>query len=74
MTYELNNNEKSEIITQHLRNLEFNKYNLTMSLKEENAVQSPNTDNIEELQTRLAEIIAKQEALFDELDSLAENK
>ena len=55
-------------------NVFIDKYNLTMSLKEENAVQSPNTDNIEELQTRLAEIIAKQEALFDELDSLAENK
>ena len=40
MTYVLTNEEKTAIIEQHLRTLEYSKYNTTISLMEENAVSS----------------------------------
>jgi hypothetical protein len=70
MTYELSNEEKTSIVNQHLRSLEYNKYNVQVSLKEENAVADKNVDLIASLNSQVAVITDKIDALLEELASL----
>lgn len=70
MTYVLTNEEKTAIIEQHLRTLEYSKYNTTISLMEENAVSSPSTSTLSTLNEQLTTVNAKISALATELDSL----
>jgi len=70
MSYELNNEEKSTIINQHLKNLESNIFNLEISLIEENAVSTPNDTSVSSLNAQLTEANAKKTALLAELSEL----
>lgn len=70
MVYTLTNQEKIDIINQHLKNLEYSKYNSEISLVEESAAVEPQQNLIKEIQDQLDSINAKQAALLSEIDSL----
>ena len=72
MTYQLTNEEKSAIINQHIKNLEYGIYNLQVSLIEENAVSTPDADKVSSLNSQIAESNTKKTALLAELDDLTE--
>lgn len=63
MTYELTDEEKVAVIDSHLKNLEYNRYNLTISVIEESAVSSPNATKVSELQADISGIDLKIAAL-----------
>ena len=67
----LSNEEKISIINQHKKNVEYNKYNLQISLIEENAVTSPDQDAIDSLNDKITEINKKITALDAEIASLS---
>jgi hypothetical protein len=67
MTYELTNEEKEAVVNQHLRSLEYSKYNVQVSIKVENAVAAPNATTISDLNIQLADINAKLAVLAEEL-------
>ena len=70
MTYELTNQEKIDIINQHLKNLEYSVFNLSLSVVEEQAAATPNTENIASLNAQISEVNAKKTALLAELSEL----
>ena len=70
MVYILTKEEKIDIINQHLKNLEYSKFNSEMSLVEESAAVQPQQILIDEIQGQIDSINAKQEALLSEIDSL----
>lgn len=71
MTTLLTNDEKSSIINQHLKNLEYSKFNLEVSLIEENAKSTPETDAIAALNSQIDDVEARIAALTAELNKLA---
>ena len=70
MNTELTNEEKTVIVNQHLRSLEYSKYSIQVSLTEENAVADKNTELISSLNSQLAILTDKIDALLEELASL----
>lgn len=68
----LNNEEKLTIVSQHIKNVEYNKYNLELSLIEENSVSSPDSEAIASLNSQMAEVNAKLSALEAEKSALTE--
>lgn len=62
--------EKIEIVGQHIKNLEYNKYNITLSIIEENAATIPNQSVLDSLSIQEADINAKINALNIELTEL----
>jgi hypothetical protein len=72
MAIELTNEEKTSIVNSHLKNLVYNKYNLTISVIEENAKTSPNSDTLSSLNSQISEIDDQMAALQAELASLTE--
>jgi hypothetical protein len=70
MTYTLTLEERSDIIDQHLRSLAFKKYNLEVSLLEEESAQIPNQGAVEELNKQLLNANAQIVALTEEKESL----
>lgn len=70
MTYQLTNEEKASIVSQHVKTLEYNIYNIELSIIEENAVDTPNTAIISSLNDQLAPLNAKKSALLAELATL----
>jgi hypothetical protein len=70
MVYTLTKEEKIDIINQHLKNLEYSKFNSEMSLVEESSAVQPQQILIDEIQGQIESINAKQEALLSEIDSL----
>ena len=70
MTYELSTEEKVSIVNQHLRNISFKKYNLDLSLVEEQALSAPNQERIAVINSDMAEVVAQTAALLLELESL----
>jgi hypothetical protein len=70
MSYELTKEEKIVIINQHIKNLEYNIYNLEISLIEEAAVPSQDADRISSLNDELSQINFKKTALLAELSEL----
>lgn len=71
MTIELTSEEKAAIVQQHIKNVAYSEYNVTLSLLEAQAVASPNAELVASLNKQLQESIAQKQALQDELDSLA---
>jgi hypothetical protein len=67
----LSNEDKISIINQHKRAVEYSKYNLTVSLLEENAVLSPDQNAISDLTAKIADHDNKLIALSAEADSLS---
>jgi transcriptional regulator NrdR family protein len=70
MTYELTNAEKISIIHQHLKNLEYNRYNLEVSILELTSATNPKQDSIEDVQAEIDSIVSQQTALNAEVASL----
>lgn len=66
----LTNEEKSAIVTQHIKNIEYSIYNLEVSIIEEEAVQAPDSNKVSSLNSDIAELNAKKSALTTELASL----
>jgi len=73
VSYELTKEEKTLIINQHLKNLEYSKYNLRISLLELNSDANTKVEHIENLQSQVALITTKQNTLIEEL-KLLENE
>jgi hypothetical protein len=67
----LTNEEKIGIANQHLKNLQYNRYNLELSLKEENALDTPNAASVADVQSQLNSIDAKIEVIEAEIDTLS---
>jgi|694.fasta_scaffold21000_4 hypothetical protein len=70
MAYTLTKEEKIDIINQHLKNLEYSKYNSEISLVEESAAIEPQQNLIDEIQGQIDSINAKTAALLSEISSL----
>ena len=70
MTVLLSNEEKTGIINQHLRNLHYSKFNIEISLVQENARVQKETETIVSLNAELADVETRITALEEELDKL----
>lgn len=68
----LSNEEKLGLAQQHKRNLGYNKYNLELTLIEENAITSPDTEVVNSLTNQIAELDKKITAIDAEIASLIE--
>jgi hypothetical protein len=68
----LTNEDKISVINQHKRNIEYSKYNLQVSLIEENAVSVPNTEAISSLNEQIADLDSKLSALDAEINSISQ--
>jgi hypothetical protein len=66
----ITNEEKLGIINQHMRNVQVNKYNLELTLLEENALTSPNAETVSSLTAQIAEANKKMTVLETELESV----
>jgi hypothetical protein len=67
MTTILTNEDKAGIINQHKRNLEINKFNLELSLAEENSITSPNAELVSTFTGQIADLAKKIAVLDTEL-------
>ena len=67
---ELNNEEKINIVMQHIKSIASNIYNMQVSLISENAIDPINQDNVQSLNAQLSTEISKMEALETELANL----
>ena len=70
MTIELSKEEKQAIVNQHIRSLLVNKYNVEISLIEENSISPVNQSTITLLNNQINYIDTKINALQEELESL----
>lgn len=69
--YDLSNEEKSSVITTHLRNLSYSKYNTEISIVEEESLPKPSQETLTQLNAQLSAIQTKISALVAELDLLS---
>ena len=70
MTSILTNEEKAQIINSHKKNLAMNKYNLELSILEEDAKDTPDSSALLLLNTQMSGIDKQIAALDLELDKL----
>lgn len=70
MTIELSKEEKIQIINNHIKNLKGNKYNLELSVIEENSIDEPGTDRIAILNKEITDTDARISALEAQIASL----
>jgi len=70
MTTLLSNEEKAGIINQHLKNLQYNKFNLEISVVEENAKATPETAALANFNAQITDFNSRITALEAELDKL----
>jgi hypothetical protein len=70
MTYELTNEQKSDIVNQHLRSLEYSIYNIQLSVMEEESRTTPEESMLQSLNASLTDLNAKKTALLNELASI----
>jgi hypothetical protein len=67
MTITLTKEEKAQIITSHQRSLEYNRYNLTIDLLQENSKPIPNGAQISSINSQMSDIDSQAAALAAEL-------
>ena len=67
---ELTNEEKISIVLNNIVNINKNHYNLELSLYQESAVNSPDSELILSLQNQIADQVAKKDALELKLKEL----
>jgi hypothetical protein len=72
MTTILTNEEKSAIVSQHIKNVNYAIYNLELSIIEENSVTSTDAAKITSLTAQLNDTKAQKTALDLELSKLSE--
>jgi chaperonin cofactor prefoldin len=70
MSIELTNDEKIQVVEQHLRNIIYGEYNINLSIKENQSVAMPDQSSIDSLNLQLADLSAKKAALESELSKL----
>lgn len=70
MTTELTNEEKIGIINQHIKSLNYNKYNLNITMLELNAISSPNQATINEIVLQISDLDDKISVLETEKTTL----
>ena len=71
MENELSTGDKISIIDQHMRNIEYSRYNLELSQLEENALTNPDQAILDSVTAQMADIDAKLAALQAQRDALA---
>ena len=64
---DLTNEDQLAVLTSHKKNLEFNAYNLQVSIIEENAKDAPDSNSITILKKKIAEIENQKAALDTEI-------
>lgn len=67
---ELTNEEKAEILNQHIKNAAVNIYNLNLSLLSENSLNSPDSNILQDLNSRLSDQQSRMDALLEEYAKL----
>lgn len=72
MTY-LSNEEKIQIVNQHIRNAHLNEYNAQVSLLIENSKEQPNQIDLDQLNKQVAVEQNKIEVLQKEIERLLSN-
>jgi hypothetical protein len=70
MSTELTKDEKIQIINNHIKNLKTNKYNLEVSLIEENALELVSDVTVSSLTTEISNTISRIQALEAEIIKL----
>jgi hypothetical protein len=70
MSTSLTNEEKLNIVNQHIKSVDYAIYGCELDLIEANAASSPDTAQIAALNARLSEANAKKNALVEEKESL----
>ena len=63
----LTNEEKTAIVNQHIKNIEYSIYNLEISVIEEEAVSTPDSTKVSNLNSDISELNLKKAALTTEL-------
>lgn len=63
MSSDLTNQEKIEIINNHVKNLNAGKYNLELSLAEENSIDNPSQEKVSLLTQEIADTVKRIEAI-----------
>jgi len=67
----LTNQEKIEIINSRLKSLESSKYDVELSIEEENSIESPSQQILDSHQARLADVNARIAVLQTKLEELS---
>lgn len=67
----LTNEEKVVIVNQHLKNLHYSKFNIEISLIEENAKSVKDTEQIASLNEQAVDIDSRIAALEDKIEELS---
>lgn len=67
---DLTNDEKKMILSQHIKNIKTNIYNLQLSLISENALDEPDQSVVNNLNNQISKEEAKKEALLEEYATL----
>jgi hypothetical protein len=70
MDNELTKADKIDIIDQHMRNIEYSRYNLELSRLEENALTNPDQAVLDSVTAQMADMDAKLAALTSQRDIL----
>jgi hypothetical protein len=73
MTIELTNEEKLNIVNQHLKSVDYSIYGLQLDLLEINSTSNPDASQVSNINTRITAANAKRAALVTERDSLTSN-
>jgi hypothetical protein len=70
MTSELTNEEKVGVVNQHIKTLNYNKYNLNLTMLELNALSVPNQASINEIILQISDLDDKISVLEQEKTTL----
>lgn len=70
MTINLKKEEKAQIISSHIKNLNYQKYNLEIDLLQENAKESPSQSALENFNTQITDVENQTTALQTELTAV----
>ena len=73
MTIELTNEEKLNIVNQHLKSVDYSIYGLQLDLLEINSISNPDASQVSNINTRITASNAKRAALVTERNSLTPN-
>jgi len=73
MTIELTNEEKLNIVNQHLKSVDYSIYGLQLDLLEINSTSNPDASQVSNINTRITAANAKRAALVTERNSLISN-
>jgi hypothetical protein len=70
MTINLKKEEKAQIISSHIKNLNYQKYNLEIDLLQENAKESPSQSALENFNKQITDVENQTTALQTELTAV----